>query len=131
SSSHRVRDGKLEAIPQPERYRHQVRGQEIGITTVLKHAHAKRAEVRALTNASRMRAIRAGANPTANDGVVVDYELVSRGTGPVWMPSGQGGQGGGPGGGQGVTYTLQNVPVWLKYDIKRTVPRPRGYILPA
>jgi hypothetical protein len=134
-----------------ERYRHQVRGQEIGITTVLQVAAAKRAEIRALTNASRARAIRAGANPSPENAVVVDYELVSRGTEPVWMPEGGGrgqgrwqqaagggrgaqpGQGRGGGRGQGApqTYSLENVPVWLKYDVKRTVPRARGYIIPA
>lgn len=139
SSTHRVRNGAVEAIPQPERYFHQVRGQVIGIRTVLDHAHRRRAEVRALTNASRTRAIRAGANPTANDGVVVGYELVSRGTEPVWMPNAPAGgaqaagQGGGQGGaqGQGTTYTLQNVPVWLRYNVTRTVPRAHGYVLPA
>lgn len=133
SSSHRVRNGAVEAIPQPERYFHQVRGQVIGISTVLRHAHRKRAEVRALTNASRVRTIRAGANPTPADAVVVDYELVSRGTEPVWMSNAPaGGQGVGQGGpGANVTYTLQNVPVWLKYDVKRTIPRARGYVLPA
>ncbi|MBX3132594.1 MAG: succinylglutamate desuccinylase/aspartoacylase family protein [Gemmatimonadaceae bacterium] len=136
SSTHRVRNGAVEAIPQPERYYHQVRGQVIGIRTVLLHAHRRRSEVRALTNASRLRAIRAGANPTAADAVVVEYELVSRGTEPVWMPNapagGPGGGQGGPGGqGQNITYTLQNVPVWLKYDVKRTIPRARGYVLPA
>lgn len=133
SSSHRVRNGRVEAIPQAERYYHQVRGQVIGLRTVLQHAHAKRGEIRALTNASRQRAIRAGANPTANDGVVVEYKLVSRGTEPVWMPNAPaGGQGGGQGGQrQEMTYTLQNVPVWLKYDVVRTVPRARGYVLPA
>lgn len=150
SSSHRVRNGAVEAVPQEERYRHQVRGQEIGITTVLKHAAEKRAAIRALTNASRARAIRAGANPTASDGVVVDYTLVSRGTEPVWMPQGGGGRGQGrgqvpaAGGGRGAqgegrgrgqgapqTYALENVPVWLKYDVKRTVPRARGYVIPA
>ena len=147
SSSHRVRNGAVEPIPQEERYRHQVRGQEIGITTVLKHAAEKRAEIRALTNASRARAIRAGANPSAGDGVVVDYTLVSRGTEPVWMPQG-GGRGRGPAAGRGAaapaggqgrgrgqgtpqTYSLENVPVWLKYDVTRTVPRARGYIIPA
>jgi hypothetical protein len=159
SSSHRVRNGVAEPIPQEERYFHQVRGQVVGITTVLQHAAEKRAEVRAVTNASRARAIRAGANPTANDGVVVDYALVSRATEPVWMPQGGGrgqgpgapagggvagappaGQTGAPGGegrggrGQGgppQTYKLENVPVWLKYDVKRTVPRARGYVIPA
>lgn len=137
SSSHRVRNGVVEAIPQAERYTHQVRGQVIGISTVLRHAMERRTEVRALTTASRMRAIRAGANPTAADPVVVGYTLVSRGTEPVWMsqggPGGPGGGGqGGPGGqGQPQTFALQNVPVWLKYDVARTVPRARGYVLPA
>jgi hypothetical protein len=56
----------------------------------------------------------------------VDYTLVSRGTEPVWMPQGPGGQGAPP-----QTYKIENVPVWLKYDVTRTVPRPRGYIIPA
>lgn len=138
SSSHRVRNGVVEAIPQAERYTHQVRGQVIGISTVLRHAMERRTEVRALTTASRMRAIRAGANPTAADPVVVGYTLVSRGTEPVWMsqggpggPGGGGGQGGPGGQGQPQTFALQNVPVWLKYDVARTVPRARGYVLPA
>ncbi len=136
SSTHRVRNGTVEAIPQAERYRHQVRGQEIGIATVIRHAWERRGEVRALTNASRTRAIRAGAAPTAADAVPVEYRLVSRGTEPVWMsnqPAGGQGGGGGGGGGQGatVTYSLQNVPVWLKYEVTRTVPRARGYVLPA
>ncbi len=134
SSSHRVRNGRVEEVPQAERYFHQVRGQVVGLRTVLTEAHRRRGEIRALTNASRTRAIRAGANPTATDGVVVEYKLVSRGTEPVWMPNapaggqaaGQGGQGGQP-----MTYSLQNVPVWLKYDVVRTVPRARGYVLPA
>ena len=151
SNSHRVRNGAVEPIPQPERYFHQVRGQVIGISTVLKHAAGKRAEIRALTNASRARAVRAGANPTPADGVVVEYSLVSRGTEPVWMPQGGGGRGQGrgqapaatapgqaPGAGRGgrgqappQTYALQNVPVWLQYDVTRTVPRARGYVIPA
>jgi hypothetical protein len=125
SSSHRVRNGAAEAIPQEERYFHQVRGQVIGLTTVLRHAAEKRAEIRALTNASRARAVQAGTSPAAGNGVVVDYSLVSRGTEPVWMPQGQGGQG------APQTYKIENVPVWLKYDVKRTVPRARGYIVPA
>jgi dipeptidyl-peptidase 4 len=162
SSAARVRNGVVEPIPQEERYTHQVRGQVIGMTAVLRHAAERRAEIRALTNASRMRAIRAGTNPTEADGVPVEYRLVSRGTEPVWMPvpsaggpgGGRGGRGGsaagqagrgappagaaagapagqGRGGGQPTTYTLENVPVWLKYEVTRTVPRPRGYVIPA
>ncbi len=130
SSSFRVRDGKAEAIPREERYFHQVQGQVIGLTTVLKHAAANRADVRALTTGSRQRAIAAGANPSAADPIVVDYELVSRGTEPVWMPQGEQQRGqGGQGGAQ--SYAIQNVPVWLRYEATRTIPRPRGYVLPA
>jgi hypothetical protein len=125
SSSHRVRDGKVEPIAQEERYFHQVRGQVIGLTTVLQHAAERRAEIRALTNAARARAVRAGTQPAADNAVVVEYSLVSRGTEPVWMPQ--------PGGGAaaGQSFALENVPVWLKYEVKRTVPRPRGYVIPA
>jgi dipeptidyl-peptidase-4 len=125
SSSHRVRNGGVEPIPQEERYFHQVRGQVIGMTAVLQHAAERRAEIRALTNASRARAVRAGASPAAENAVVVDYQLVSRGTEPVWMPQGGGGQG------SPQTFKLENVPVWLKYEVKRTVPRARGYVIPA
>ena len=134
SSTHRVRNGRVESIAQPERYRHQVRGQEIGMQAVLRHAFEKRTEIRALTTASRLRTIRAGANPTAADAIVVDYELVSRGTEPVWMPNPPAAdaaprQPGTPA--PEMTYTLQNVPVWLKYDVTRTIPRARGYVIPS
>jgi dipeptidyl-peptidase-4 len=125
SSSHRVRKGTVEAIPQEERYFHQVRGQVIGLTAVLRHAAERRAEIRALTNASRARAVQAGANPSADNGVVVEYALVSRGTEPVWMSQGPAK----PGAPQ--DFKIENVPVWLKYDVTRTVPRPRGYVIPA
>ncbi len=122
SSSHRVRNGVVEAIPQAERYFHQVRGQELGMRAVIRHAWEKRADVRAATNGARLRAIRAGVSPSASDSVVVAYELVSRGTEPVWMSAGQGAQ---------ATFSLQRVPVWLKYEPTRKVARARGYVLPA
>jgi dipeptidyl-peptidase-4 len=125
SSSHRVRNGTVEAIPQEDRYFHQVRGQVIGLATVLRHAAEKRSDIRALTNASRLRAVRAGVAPAADNAVVVDYSLTSRGTEPVWMPQGATAPGATP------TYKLENVPVWLKYDVKRSVPRARGYVIPA
>jgi hypothetical protein len=77
-----------------------------------------------------MRAIRAGAMPAATNAVPVEYRLISRGTEPVWMPQGAPG-GGGQGQGANQTFALQNVPVWLKYETTRTVPRARGYVLPA
>ena len=65
-----------------------------------------------------MRAIEAGT--TGGDPIVIDYELTSRGTEPVWMP-GQNVPGG---------YLLENVPVYLRWQTTRTEPRPVGYLLP-
>jgi dipeptidyl-peptidase 4 len=155
SSSHRVRNGAVEPIPQEERYRHQVRGQEIGITTVLQHAAEKRAEIRALTNASRACAPSApGANPTERRrrrrirtrlarhraGVDAPGRPVdaARGAGrrqrSVRWPrrrAARAARGGRPADRAPQTYSLENVPVWLKYDVTRTVPRARGYVIPA
>lgn len=123
SSSHRIRNNAVEPIETRERYRHQVRGQVVGMRTVLTHAAQHKSRVRALTTASRMRAIRAGANPAASDSVVVSYRLVSRGTEPVWMSN--------QGQGQATNFQLQNVPVWLAYEPTRRIARPRGYVIPA
>lgn len=113
-----MRDGTLREIPQEERYFHQVRGQFLAQSTIIRVAAERRAEIRALTTASRMRAVQAGAR--GGDPIVLDYELVSRGNEPVWMPDSTAPLG----------YALKNVPVWLKYDVTRTTPRPVGYVLP-
>lgn len=124
SSTHRVRNGVVETIPLADRYFHQVRGQVIGMRTVLTHAARQRSTIRALTSAARSRAVNAGLAPSARDQVVVGYELVSRGSEPVWMPGDRGAD-------SLPSYRQETVPVWLRYNVTRTVPRPRGYVLPA
>ena len=52
--------------------------------TILRIAAAERQTIRALTSASRARALAAGA--AGGDTIVLDYELGSRGSEPVWMP---------------------------------------------
>jgi dipeptidyl-peptidase 4 len=120
SNSHRVRANgtRVEAIPQEERYYHQVQGSVISKRAVLQLAAQRRAEIRALTTASRLRAIRSGATFSENDRIVLDYELVSRGNEPVWVPDGAGG------------FRLETRPIYLSYNVTRTTPRPLGYILP-
>lgn len=121
-NTRRLRDNgtKLEEIPQEERYVHQVAGQRIAITEILKVAAERRQEIRALTNASRDRAIQAGKVYDENDQIVLDYRLVSRGTEEVWMPDEAA-----PGG-----YQPRQVEVFLRYEPTRTTTRPLGYILP-
>jgi hypothetical protein len=113
-----MRDGTLREIPEDERYFHQIRGQVLAQSTILRAAAEQREAIRAVTTAARMRAVQAGA--TGGDPVVLEYELTSRGPEPVWMPDEEAPLG----------YSLQDVPVYLKYDVTRTTPRPVGYVLP-
>ena len=119
SNSHRVmRDGTVREIPQEERYYHQIRGGVIATSTILRVAAERREEIRALTTGSRLRAIEAG--QTGGDPIVLEYELGNRGNEPVWMPDDDAALG----------YTLENVPVFLRWTPTRTTPRPVGYLLP-
>lgn len=119
NNSRRVmRDGTVREIPEEERYFHQIRGGVLATTTILQVAAQQREAIRALTTGARMRALQAGSK--GGDPVVLDYELASRGTEPVWMPDRNATSG----------YTLRNVPVYLKWNATRTTPRPVGYVLP-
>lgn len=113
-----MRDGTVQEIPQEERYYHQVRGQFLAQSTIIRAAAEQREAIRAVTTGARMRAIQAGAR--GGDPIVLDYELVNRGNEPVWMPDASAPLG----------YASKNVPVWLKYDVTRTTPRPVGYLMP-
>jgi dipeptidyl-peptidase 4 len=114
-----MRDGTLKQIPEAERYFHQVQGQFIMMSEVLRAAAEQRTEIRAVTNGARRRALEAGAR--GGDQIILQHEVVSRGTEPVWMPDGEA-----PGG-----YVLINVPVYLQGRATKTTTRPLGYILPA
>lgn len=121
-NSHRLRNNgtKLEEIPEAERYFHQVRGQEILLRTVLEFAAENRDEIRKLTNASRLRAIKNGARYSQDDRIVLDYRLVSRGKEQVWIRDQNAPLG----------YKPENRDIFLKYDVTRTTPRALGYVLP-
>lgn len=119
NNSHRVmRDGTVREIPGEERYFHQVRGGVLAMRAILQAASEEREEIRAVTSGARERAILAGSK--GGDPIVLDYELTSRGTEPVWMPDSAAARG----------YSLRNVPVYLKFDVTRTTTRPVGYVLP-
>ncbi|MDZ7778797.1 MAG: M14 family zinc carboxypeptidase [Gemmatimonadota bacterium] len=113
-----VRNGALEEIPEEERYFHQIRGGVLATTAILEAAAEQRDQIRGVTTGSRMRAIEAGAS--GGDPIVLDYELVSRGTEPVWMPSEDAPMG----------YSLEDVPVFLRWETTRTTSRPVGYLMP-
>lgn len=118
-NSHRVmRDGTVQEIPQEERYYHQIRGGVLAQSAILRAAAEQRDAIRAVTSGARMRAIEAGT--TGGDPIVLEYEVTSRGTEAVWMPDTTAESG----------YSLQDVPVFLKWEPTRTTTRPVGYVLP-
>jgi hypothetical protein len=120
SNTHRVmRNNTIQAIPQEERYYHQIRGGVLAMRAILRVAAEQRERIRDLTTASRLRALQAGS--TGGDRIVLDYELGSRGTEGVWMPDSTA-----PGG-----YRLRQVPVYLRWTPTRFTTRPVGYLLPA
>jgi dipeptidyl-peptidase 4 len=118
NSARVMRDGTIKAIPQEERYQHQVRGQYIAQSTILRAAAEQRTAIRALTTGSRMRAIQAGT--TGGDPIMLKYELVNRGNEPIWLPDSTAPMG----------FALKNAPAWLKYDVTKTTTRPVGYLMP-
>ncbi len=119
NNSRRVmRDGTVREIPQEDRYYHQIRGGVIATSTILRVAAERREEIRALTTASRERAILAGWR--GGDPIVLDYAVGNRGNEPVWMPDPDAPLG----------YSLRDVPVYLKWEPTRTTTRPVGYLMP-
>ena len=116
----RAKGTKIEEVPRAEQYYNQVRGQVIAQRTVLQVAAEKRQEIRALTTASRLRAMRAGAALTPEDQVVLEYRLVSRGKEEVWVPDKAAPLG----------FKPEAREIFLKYEPTRTTPRPFGYVLP-
>lgn len=117
--THRVmRDGSVVDIPLDEQYYHQIRGGVLATRTILQVAAERREEIRAVTTAARLRAVQAG--QTGGDEIVLDYALESRGTEAVWMPDSDSESG----------YSLENVPVYLKWTPTRTTTRPVGYVMP-
>jgi hypothetical protein len=116
----RANGTKIEEVPQAERYANQVRGQVIAQRTVIQVAAEKRAEIRALTTASRLRAMRNGAAYDAEDQVVLQYKLVSRGKEEVWVPDQKAPLG----------YKPEVRDIFLKYEPTKTTTRPLGYVLP-
>jgi hypothetical protein len=113
-----MRDGTVQSIPEEERYYHQIRGGVIATSTILLIAAERRAEIRALTTTSRLRAIEAGMR--GGDEIVLEYALTNRGNEPVWMPDEDAPN----------EYSLQDVPVYLEWEPTRTTTRPVGYLLP-
>jgi dipeptidyl-peptidase 4 len=110
----------LEEVPDRDRYFHQVRGQVLAKQAILQVAAERRGEIRDLTTAARLRAIRNGASYAEEDRVILDYRLISRGNDRVWVRDDEAPLG----------YRAETLPIFLEYEPVRTATRPLGYVLP-
>ncbi len=134
--SHRVVDNgtRVVAIPEGERYRHQVRGQYLGQRELIRFAADRAEDLLAVVAQARADAIRRGNDDSDNDLIPLEYEQVENFREPFWRRVGGGGGGGGaPGGAAGtqdVRFELVEGPIFTRWQTTRSTTRPWGYLFP-
>jgi hypothetical protein len=126
SGSHRVVDNgtRVVAIPQEERYRHQVRGEYIGQRELIEFAAENAARVRATVAQARADAIARGDNDSDNDQFPIAYEQVEKFREQFWYREG------GRGASADATFELVEGPILTRWEPTETVTRPWGYLIP-
>lgn len=139
SNTHRVvEDGtRVVPIPEEERYRHQVRGQYIGLRELLRVASEEGEDLMNVVAEARARAIRRGNDDADDDPIPIEYRQVEKYQDDFWrrVGGGRGGRGGAAGGGQAggrgreATYERVRGPVFTRFEPTRTEQRPWGYLL--
>jgi hypothetical protein len=159
SGSHRVMDNgaRVEAIPQDETYKHQVRGQYIGQRELIRFAATRAADVKRVIANAKSTAIARGFDDSDNDLIPIEYRVRNKGNEDFWVraggdargggagrggaaggaaagAAGRGGAGGRAGGAPGqaaapVTWEKVNRPVFLDYEVTRSTTRPWGYFV--
>jgi len=124
SNSHRVTDNgtKVVAIPREERYRHQVRGQYLGLRTMVEFAANDGDALMTVVADAKRRATANGSVVSADDQIVIDYEQVEKFQDEFWVRDRESEENAG--------YKLVTGAVMTKFVPTKTVTRPYGYLLP-
>jgi hypothetical protein len=137
SGTHRIIENgtKVVPVPEEEKYKHQVRGEYIGLRELIRFAADEPALLRRTVREAKERAIKLGADDTDDDQIVIEYKQVAKMEAEFWRDTEweeRQRQGGGsfrdrdgP-----VEYELLNLPVFTKFEPTRTTTRPWGYVLP-
>ncbi len=145
SNTHRVVENgtRVVEIPQNETYRHQVRGEYIGLREVIRFASTRAADVKQVIATAKASAAARGHNDSDNDQVPLEYRVKNKGNDDFWVRTGGAGRGGGRGGAAGAAgqaptpapepagWELVNRPVFLEYEVTRSTTRPWGYFVAA
>ncbi len=129
SGTHRlINNGtELVAIPQAERYRHQVRGQYLAQREMIRFAAEQATTLRNTINQAKKTAIDRGSNDSDNDQIILEYKQGSKGNEEFWRIRRPG-----PGAAQDQPAQFDKVtqPIFTAFTPTRTTTRPWGYLLP-
>ncbi|MFC1565231.1 M14 family zinc carboxypeptidase [candidate division KSB1 bacterium] len=112
------------AIPNEERYRHQVRGEYIGQRAMIQFAADEPELLRKTVMEAKRRATMLGMNDSDNDQIPLEYEQVENFKEEFWFRPG------GRGAGQDVQWQKKSFPILTKWTPTRTTTRPWGYVMP-
>ncbi len=123
----RVVDNGSRVVPVPENevYRHQVRGEYIGLRELIRFAAENPVELRKSVINAKERATLLGMNDSDGDRIVLDYEQVSKFELEFWFR-----EGGGRSGDPDAPWQKKKFPIFTKWSPTRTAVRPWGYVLP-
>jgi hypothetical protein len=132
SGSHRLVDNgtRVVAIPEEERFRHQVRGEYIGQRELIRFAAENPEDLMSVVAQARADAIARGNDDSDNDQIPLEYVQVEEFTDSFWRRVGGGRGFGGGQAGQEVEYEFVEAPIFTKWEPTRTATRPWGYLIP-
>ncbi len=138
SGTHRVTENgtKVVPVPEEERYKHQVRGEYIGLRELVRFAKDEPALVRKTVRDAKVKATKLGANDSDDDPIVLEYEQLAKFETEIWRDKkweelqGMDRMARMMRRDETVEYELLNLPVFTKFEPTRTTVRPWGYMLP-
>ena len=121
--THRITDNGTKVVPIPakDRYRHQVRGQYLGLRAMIRFAADRGDELMAVVAEAKRRATRRGGTVSEDDKIVLDYEKVEKFKDEFWVRDREAEDNAG--------YKLVSGSVMTKWVPIKTTTRPIGYFL--
>ncbi len=112
---------ELVAIPKEETLKHQVRGQYLGLLTMIEYAAENAAEIQKLLADAKMKAINLGNDDADNDQIPLVYEQVKNFDEELWIRK-KGGESG--------EFEKVLGGVYTKFTPTKTTVRPWAYLMP-
>ena len=112
---------ELVSIPKDETLKHQVRGQYLGLLTMIEFASENGEEIKNIIRDAKLRAISLGNNDSDNDQIPLEYEQVKNFDEELWITK--------KGGKRGEFEKVLG-GVYTKFTPTKTTERPWAYVMP-